>query len=122
MGKYDDIINMLEQTLINAEEAVNEIEAASRNISLNQNELDSVEERIFTLRSVARKHQVNVDELPEVLEKFRQQLNAIELGEDGAATAMATACDRMVWAKTVSANCARPRNAPNFRMSKPLMN
>lgn len=67
-GKYDDIINMLEQTLINAEEAVNEIEAASRNISLNQNELDSVEERIFTLRSVARKHQVNVDELPEVLE------------------------------------------------------
>ena len=33
MGKYDDIINMLEQTLINAEEAVNEIEAASRNIS-----------------------------------------------------------------------------------------
>ncbi len=82
-GKYDDIINMLEQTLINAEEAVNEIEAASRNISLNQNELDSVEERIFTLRSVARKHQVNVDELPEVLEKFRQQLNAIELGEDG---------------------------------------
>lgn len=82
-GKYDDIINMLEQTLINAEEAVNEIEAASRNISLNQNELDSVEERIFTLRSIARKHQVNVDELPEVLEKFRQQLNAIELGEDG---------------------------------------
>lgn len=82
-GKYDDIINMLEQTLINAEEAVNEIEAASRNISLNQNELDSVEERIFALRSVARKHQVNVDELPEVLEKFRQQLNAIELGEDG---------------------------------------
>ena len=82
-GKYDDIINMLEQTLINAEEAVNEIEAASRNISLNQNELDSVEERIFALRYVARKHQVNVDELPEVLEKFRQQLNAIELGEDG---------------------------------------
>lgn len=82
-GKYDDIINMLEQTLINAEEAVNEIEAASQNISLNQNELDSVEERIFALRSIARKHQVNVDELPEVLEKFHQQLNAIELGEDG---------------------------------------
>lgn len=82
-GKYDDIINMLEQTLINAEEAVNEIEAASRNISLNQSELNSVEERIFALRSVARKHQVNVDELPEVLEKFRQRLNAIELGEDG---------------------------------------
>ncbi len=82
-GRYDDIINMLEQTLINAEEAVNEIEAASQNISLNQNELNSIEERIFALRSAARKHQVDVNGLPGILDKFRRRLNSIEFGEEG---------------------------------------
>lgn len=82
-GKYDDIINMLDQTLINAEEAVNEIEAASSNISLNSGELENIEERLFALRSLARKHQVGVDELSDVLTRFRARLNSIELGEDG---------------------------------------
>lgn len=82
-GKYDEIINMLDQTLINAEEAINEIEAASQNISLNQNELESLEERLFALRALARKHQVSVAELSIILEKFRQELSNIELGEDG---------------------------------------
>lgn len=82
-GKYDAIVEILEQSRINAEEAQNEIEEATNNINLNQNELDKIEERIYALRSIARKHQVSVEELPEVLEKFKQRLNNLEMGEDG---------------------------------------
>ena len=81
-GKYDAIVDILEQSRINAEEAQNEIEEATNNINLNQNELDKIEERIYALRGIARKHQVSVEELPELLEKFKQRLNNLEMGED----------------------------------------
>ena len=92
-GRFDDIVNILEQTLINAEEAVNEIEDASRNVSLNQNELEAIEERLFTLRSLARKHQTTIGDLPRVLEDFRARLNSLEKGEDGI-TALRQAAER----------------------------
>ena len=82
-GKYDEIIGMLDQALIDVNEVVNELEEASRNVSLNQNELENVESRLFALRGLARKHQVTVDELPQVLADFKHRLTTIELGEEG---------------------------------------
>ena len=82
-GKYDDIVNMLEQALIDVNEAVNELEEASQNVSLNQNELENIESRLFALRGLARKHQTTIDDLPDVLADFKQKLATIELGEEG---------------------------------------
>ncbi len=82
-GRYDAVAEALEQTLINADESIRQIEDASSSISLSQNEIDDIEQRLFALRAAARKHQVAIDELPAVLEKMRQQLDRIELGEDG---------------------------------------
>lgn len=81
-GKYRDIADILEQALINAEEAVRGIEDASSDLSYNQNEAENIEQRLFALRDAARKHQVGVDELPRKLEEMRQRLSAVELGED----------------------------------------
>ena len=82
-GRYDAVAEALEQTLINADESIRQIEDASSSISLSQNEIDDIEQRLFALRAAARKHQVTIDELPAVLERMRQQLDRIELGEDG---------------------------------------
>ncbi len=41
-------------------------------------DLESVEERLFAIRAVARKHRVSADELPAKLEQMSAQLNAIE--------------------------------------------
>ncbi len=82
-GKYDDIVNMLEQALIDVNEAVNELEEASQNVSLNQSELENIESRLFALRGLARKHQTTIDDLPDVLADFKQKLATIELGEEG---------------------------------------
>lgn len=82
-GKYQDIADILEQSLINAEEAVRGIEDASSVLSYNQNEADNIEQRLFALRGAARKHQVSVDDLPRKLEELQQRLMSIEFGEDG---------------------------------------
>ena len=81
-GKYRDIADVLEQALINAEEAVRSIEDASSDLSYNQNEAENIEQRLFALRDAARKHQVGIDELPRKLEEMQQRLSAVELGED----------------------------------------
>lgn len=82
-GKYAAIVDILEQVFVNADEAVQQIEEASSSLSLNQNEVDNIEQRLFALRGAARKHQVQIVDLPVLLEKMRQQLSQIELGEDG---------------------------------------
>lgn len=81
-GKYRDIADILEQALINAEEAVRSIEDASSDLSYNQNEAENIEQRLFALRDAARKHQVGIDELPRKLDEMQQRLSAVELGED----------------------------------------
>ena len=82
-GKYEGISTLLEQTMINAEEAISEIEDASRNVSLNQSEQEGIEERLYKLRGLARKHQCSTDELENKLGEMRQKLEQIEHGEEG---------------------------------------
>lgn len=82
-GKYDEIINTLDRALIETNDAVAQIEAASENISLDSGELEELETRLFSLRDLARKHQVDVDDLELTLDSLKQKLATIELGEEG---------------------------------------
>lgn len=84
-GRYQTIIDMLDQALIDISETVNELEEVSHNVSLNQNELENIEERLYALRGLARKHNVAVSDLPQTLVDFRNRLSTIELGEEGIA-------------------------------------
>lgn len=82
-GKYDEIIAALDRALIETSEAISQIESASENISMNTNELENIESRLFMLKGLARKHQVSVEDLPQVLADFQGRLSTIELGEEG---------------------------------------
>ena len=81
-GKFDNIYSLLDTALVNADEAGEEIEAASNEVSLNQNELDAVEERLFALKALARKHNTTIGELPLVWQQMEENLRNLELGED----------------------------------------
>ena len=81
-GKFDNIYALLDTALVNADEAGEEIENASNEVSLNQNELDAVEERLFALKALARKHNTSVDELPQVWQQMEESLRNLERGED----------------------------------------
>lgn len=80
--KFDNIYSLLDTALVNADEAGEEIEAASNEVSLNQNELDAVEERLFALKALARKHNTTIEELPLVWQQMEENLRNLELGED----------------------------------------
>lgn len=81
-GKFDNIYSLLDTALVNADEAGEEIEAASNEVSLNQNELDAVEERLFALKALARKHNTTIEELPLVWQQMEENLRNLELGEN----------------------------------------
>ena len=81
--KYKSLADMIEQAAINISESVNELEELASSISMNQSELENIEERLFALRGMARKHQTNVNDLPLVLSNFKKKLQAIEYGEEG---------------------------------------
>lgn len=81
--KYSSIYEALDTALVQVNEALDEIENASSDISLNSDEQENIDNRIFALKDLARKHGCDVDALPEVLQQFKDKLNAISMGEDG---------------------------------------
>jgi DNA repair protein RecN (Recombination protein N) len=82
-GKYNEIYNTLDRALIEVTDAIDAIENASSDIAINSNEQENIDNRIFALKDLARKHSVDVESLPEALEAFKQQLSTIEMGEEG---------------------------------------
>ncbi len=72
-----------------AEDAVMEAEQAITRLAElaepNPRLLESTEERLFALRAAARKHQVPVGELPQLLENLRTRLAALDQGVAGLA-------------------------------------
>jgi DNA repair protein RecN (Recombination protein N) len=70
----------LERVLIEAEEARSLVAAQLR--SESQDNVEAIEERLFKLRAIARKHRVPVSELPAVHRRFLDELSKIEMGAE----------------------------------------
>ena len=81
-GKYQDIEETLENSLYSLNDVLSQIENSSNDISLNTNEIDNIETRLFLLRDLAKKHQTDIDLLPEKLEELKTDLNNIQYGEE----------------------------------------
>ena len=84
-NRFADIGEALDTALIQLDEAVSRIEEASSEINLNANEADAVEERLFALKALARKHACTIDSLPEVLKDFKNRLTALDKGGENIA-------------------------------------
>ena len=71
----------LDRAVIEASEAEDKLERAAEALTHDPAMLDRIETRLFELRAAARKHQCQVDELPQAMRAMRAQLDAIEGGE-----------------------------------------
>jgi DNA repair protein RecN (Recombination protein N) len=80
-NKYSQIEESLENTLYTLNDTISEIESSSEDISLNQNEIDNIETRLYHLRDLAKKHNTQIDLLPEKLEELKSLLNNIQYGQ-----------------------------------------
>ena len=81
-NKFEDIANLLDTVLIDFDEIINQIEQASNQINHNSQEAENIEERLFTLKALARKHQCEIDDLTSVLENLKSKLLLINNSEE----------------------------------------
>lgn len=81
----------IERALIELDEARNAIEEALRASAFEPRELEEAEERLFSLRALARKHQVSVANLPDLVARFEAELAALDAGESELAELRAAA-------------------------------
>jgi DNA repair protein RecN (Recombination protein N) len=81
-GRLAAALEALDRAAVEAAEAVVLLDRASADMDLDPRSLEKVEERLFALRALARKHGVDVDHLPAVLDRLKGKLGAIEDGGD----------------------------------------
>ncbi|RYC30058.1 DNA repair protein RecN [Lichenibacterium minor] len=84
-GQAPDLIEpclrSLDALLVSLDGATAAFEDALQAADFDPRELEAVEERLFALRAAARKHGVTVDALPELLERFTRDIEALDAGE-----------------------------------------
>lgn len=81
-GRLDTTITALERAVIEADEAQTQLLDASLEMVYDPQRLEQVEERLFGLKALARKHGVQVDQLPATKTMLQQQVEDIESGAD----------------------------------------
>jgi DNA repair protein RecN (Recombination protein N) len=64
------------------DKAVSSCEATIREVRNSENNLDEIEERLFFIRSLARKFNVMIDQLPDVILQSQEKLKLITHGEE----------------------------------------
>ncbi|WP_138511536.1 DNA repair protein RecN [Maricaulis alexandrii] len=77
----------IDRALIEFTEAEDALSDAAQAFDVEPGQLDAVEERLFALRGLARKHNVDVDDLAALHGRLAEQLDAIENAADRIAEA-----------------------------------
>ncbi|HEY3916699.1 MAG TPA: DNA repair protein RecN [Stellaceae bacterium] len=79
-GRLDAASAALERAIVETREAIGELEGAARALGQGPSSLEEIEERLFALRALARKHGVAVEDLPKLQEDFAAKLGALDDG------------------------------------------
>ena len=77
----------IDRTIVEAVEAIAEVDAAAAAFDFEPGRLDKAEERLFALRAAARKLNTTVPALPRLRMSLREQLRLIEDGADALTAA-----------------------------------
>jgi len=89
-GRFDAPLKALERAAIESAEAAGAIEDAGREFVAAPGQLNEVEDRLFKLRELARKHRTDVDTLADLRSSFATRLAAIDGGSEHIASLNAT--------------------------------
>lgn len=81
-GRLEPTIAAVDRTMAELSEAQDQLRAVEDALSFDPGRLEAVEERLFAIRGLARKHNVGPDDLPVLMRKMAEELALIEAGED----------------------------------------
>lgn len=79
-GRLEPVLAALERTLAEASEAEALLDDTVRDLEFDPDELEKAETRLFALRALARKHNVQVDDLPALQDRMARELADIDDG------------------------------------------
>jgi DNA repair protein RecN (Recombination protein N) len=79
-GNFDTAISSLERCLLEAAESIADLERLSDILNVDPQQLEQIEERLFALRRLARKHNIDVEKLPSRLEEMQKELTILTDG------------------------------------------
>jgi DNA repair protein RecN (Recombination protein N) len=81
-GALDETTEALERASIEITEAMGALERAAGALDLDPARLEAIEERLFSLRTAARKYRTEPDSLEHLRDDYAVKLDALEAGED----------------------------------------
>ena len=81
-GRLDPALAALSRAQIELGEAAQAVETALEDLAFDPRELEAVEERLFSIRALARKHNVLADDLGGLATDLRGRLAALDGGEE----------------------------------------
>ena len=112
-GQLDDAVTALDRAVIEAAEAREAVAHAVAKVTGDPTRLEQVEDRLFALRSLARKHEASCDALPSVLVDLQEKLAAIHGGSERleALQAAVTAADTAYAEKAQAVSNSRHKAA-----------
>jgi DNA repair protein RecN (Recombination protein N) len=117
-GLLDGPIAALDRALTALDEAARALEAAIRATDFDPKDLERTEERLFALRAEARKHMVQVGDLPALAERMAADLAALESGEERLAGLEAAAKAARSRYDLAAAALSRKRQAAAGELAK----
>lgn len=80
-GRLDSSIAAIDRAMAELSEAQSGVDSCAQALQFDPHELERVEERLFAIRGLARKHGVASDALPELAEVLGKRLAALDAGE-----------------------------------------
>lgn len=84
-GRLNAPLAALARALVDLDEAAEGVEATLRALDFDPHELEALEERLFAIRALARKHGVLPDDLGMLAGRLRDRLGALDAGAAGIA-------------------------------------
>ena len=121
-GRLDEAMAALSRASIEIEEATAAVAAAAADLRPDPARLEQVEERLFALRALARKHRVDVDGLPRLRHHLAEKLAVVEAGADAVeALAQAATAAREAY-RQASSSLSAARHATAKRLDAAVMN
>jgi len=82
-GRLDEPLAALERAITELGEAQRGVEECLEALSFDPTDLERLEERLFAIRGLARKHGVGPDDLPSLTADFRARIEALDNSEAG---------------------------------------
>lgn len=76
--ELEKLAERIEHMAIEADDVTQQLHSLLVSLEGDEEPLEFIEERLFALRGIARKHKVTVDELPAFYEKMQQELSLLE--------------------------------------------